>query len=155
MYWWFVHFMFWNSILGVAPCTGCPELVKLKVLSDHLVFGVCSMHRVPSAIRTFSCRLTWEYPTSVFEAVCIGFLVAVSTSFRSSALTRLTRYSKFCEEFLAPRAAWYQVDLSRFHWYHRLSFLNCWAFSCSRLLTSFLTWRSAFRSDQKENYWNG
>ena len=48
--------------------------------------------------------------------------------------------------FLAPRAAWYQVDLSRFRRYHRLCFCHWWAFTWSRLLTS--SWHGALLSDR-------
>ena len=52
----------------------------------------------PAPIGTFSCRLAWEYPISDFEADRMLFPAAISTSFRSSVFTGLTRDPKLCEE---------------------------------------------------------
>ena len=66
-------------ILGVAPCTGCPEQVELKKFPlIALSLELLRIDQIP--------QIMWR----VF--------------------------------FLAPRAAWYQVEWSRFRQYHRLWF---------------------------------
>ena len=94
--------MFWSSGFGVAPCTGFLVLLELeKSFSSRCVWSCSSRQQYPEANRAFSCRLTWEYPTSDLEAACQLFPEAIATSFRSSAFPGLTGYTKFCEEFLS------------------------------------------------------
>ena len=108
----------------VSCCNSRLPLWELEDLGHVLMVRVfhvlklyhwsCTLHRFPSAIRAFSCRIVWEYLTSYFDAVCTGFPVTISTSFRSSAFSGDQIHQILWRVFVVPRAAWYQFEWSRF-----------------------------------------
>ena len=145
IYWWFVYFISWNSFLGVR----CPHkspwasrvwrFLLIKLFSRNLNFELW----------TFSCRLTWERSTSGLWVVRTSLLMPVWSPFPSLSFPGLTGLSQVLRRIFlrAPRAAWHQVDRFRLRW-NRWSWLcHWWTFIGTRLLTSLLTWRSAYRSD--------
>ena len=88
MYWWFVYFLFWNSVLGVAART---NLLVLSEFEDSS-WSTCFQE---SEFWVFSCRLTWERSTSGFGVVCTSLLVPCP----SSTFTGLTGYPTSCVGF--------------------------------------------------------
>ena len=140
MCWWFVCFMIlkfcsWSCCPHKSPCgsrvrrflliTPVPGIWTLSIfLSPHLrTFGsgVCAVpHKSPYA-----------------SMITLSFIVVPRIDRMSQVLRKI--YLR------APQVALHQVDRCRPHW-------NRGSWHCRRksLLDLFLTWRSAFRSDQKE-----
>ena len=92
MYWWFVFFMFWNSVLGVNARSSFFVLVEFEDSSLSPCFQ-------ESECWVFSCRLTWEYSTFGLWLVCTSFLVLVWLPCPSSTFSGLTGYLKSCGGF--------------------------------------------------------
>ena len=130
-----LKFCSWSCSPHKSPCgsrvsrflliTPFPGIWTLSIfLSPHLrTFGsgVCAVrHKSPYA-----------------SMITLSFIV----------VTRIDRMCQVLRKFYlrAPRAALHQVDRCRLHW-------NRGSWLCRRksLLDLFLTWRSAFQSDQKE-----
>ena len=141
-YWWFLYFLFWNSVLGVTVRTSFLVPVEYEDTSMSSCFQGCESW-------AFSCFLTWELSTSGRWVVRTSFLVPVWLPCPSSAFSKSTGYPKSCGGFSLASC---RVSSSleslvvvsppvNLHW--------------KSLLDLSLTWRSAFRSDQKENCWNG
>ena len=94
----------------VGSCIPCSwTLVKMQQISScfrgshHSLFGLGPSARFLVAWRTFSCRLTWDYPTSNFESPNIQFPVACPTPFKSSAFPRFDQRSQTSwRDFLTP-----------------------------------------------------
>ena len=145
MCWWFVYFEFWNSLLGVAPCTSCPDQVELYSLSTlflellHARVSLCYQNIFLSTHLRISDFWLWsglhKFPCCYFHFFSFIGILRID-----QILQILWRV------FLAPWAAWYLVDVSRLRGYHRLWFCHQWAFTWSRLLTAF--WRGAPLSDR-------
>ena len=98
MYWWFVYFMFWNSVLGVAACTSLLVLIEFEDSSWSPCFQ-------ESEFGAFSYRFTWEHSTSGLWVVRTSFLVLAWLPCPSSTFLGLTWYPKSCGGFsLAPHS---------------------------------------------------
>ena len=77
----------------------CQFAISLRIFS--LITFVRFWFSVPSfllALRDISCRLAWGCPISELKAVSTSGLVALTTSFLSSAYSGLTQDPKLCEE---------------------------------------------------------
>ena len=92
MYWWFLIFMFWNSVLVITARTGFLDLVEFEDSSQSPCFQ-------ESEFWAFSCRLTWERSTSGFWVVRTSLLVLVWSPCPSSTFAGLTGYPKSCGGF--------------------------------------------------------
>ena len=92
MYWWFVSFMFWNSVLGVAVRT----IFLAQVEYEDTSLSSCFQR---FEFWAFSCRLTWELSTSGLWVVRTSLLVLVWLTCSSSTFTGLTGYPKSCGRF--------------------------------------------------------
>ena len=136
MYWWFVYFMFWNSVQWVAYMYKSPCTSRVRSFLPIALFpGIWTLSIFLSPhLRTFDFwvlggpyKSPWltGYPKS-----CGGFSIAL----HELRETKLTGFAFAGPVVLASPPA-------NLHW---KSFLDL-----------SLTWRTAFRSDQKENCWNG
>ena len=157
MYWWFVYAMFWNSGFEDAPCTGF--LVQLELggaLSSRFFWSCSSRQLFPEVIEAFSCRLTWEYPTSDLETDRQLFPEAISTSSRSLAFTGLTSTRNFGKSFLHSSGRALPSSVVSPSPELLVSALPSKSLHLKSHLDLFLTWRSAFQPDrQKENHRHG
>ena len=141
MYWWFVYFMFRNSVLGVAARTSLLVPVEFEDSSLSLCFQ-------ESEFSAFSCRLTWEHSTS-------GLWVVRTSPLYLSDYLVLQRHSPGWQDIPNPA--------EDFHSRSTGCVTPSWRVSPSpeslallspsvnlhwkSLLDLSLTWRSAFRSD--------
>ena len=130
MCWWLVYFMFWNSVLGVVFRTSLCVVVELQDSSwSHRFPGIWTLSIFLSPhLRTFASWILCDPRMSPYASMITLLFIVVH---------RIDRMSQVLRKFFlrAPQVALHQVDRCRLHW------------NGSRL---FLTWRSAFRSDQKE-----
>ena len=142
MYCWFVYFMFWNSVLGVAASPSLFVLVEFEAFSWSHCFQESELWAV-------SCRQTWERSTSGFWVVRTSLLVPVWSPCPSSSFPGLTGYPSRSTGCVTR--SW-RVSPSVEPWVLASPSVNLhW----KSFLGLSLTWCSAFRSDQKENCWNG
>ena len=141
--------MFWNSVLGVAARASFLVPVEFEDSSLSPCFQESEF---------------WAFFLSrhlkTFDFLALGgpyrFPRTSLTTLSFFDIPRIDRISKILRRIFPrpPRAAWHQVDGSRLRWNHWFRLRHRRTFTGSRCLTS-LTWRSAFRSDQKGNCWNG
>ena len=137
----------WNSQLLIEKMEDLRHVLMVRVLHTHTSLCASRVRFQRIWTLSFSCRLTWEYPTPDLEAACQLFPDAISLLFRSSAFSRLDGYPKYWKFFLHGLR---NTKLTG------LAFAGIVGLGLKSPLDLFLTWRSAFRSDrQKENHWNG
>ena len=124
MYWWFVFFMFWNSVLGVAARTNL-----FVVDFEDSSWSPCFQE---SEFWAFSCGLR------TFDFWALGgphkFPCASLTTLSFVGIPRVDWISKILRRILprAPRTALHQVDGSRLRWNHWFWFRRRWTFTGSR-----------------------
>ena len=92
MYWWFVYFIFWNSVLGVAVRTSFLAPVEYEDTSLSSCFQGFEF-------LAFSCLLTWEYSIGSRLGFRISFLTPGWSPCPFSTFPRLTRFLKSCGGF--------------------------------------------------------
>ena len=140
MCWWLVYFMFWNSVLGVAARTSLRMVVELQDSSwSHRFPGIWTLSIFLSPhLRTFASWIWCDPRMSPYASMITLLFIVVHRIDRMSQVLRKI-------PLRAPQVALHKVDRCSPHWNH-------WSWRCRRksLLDLFLTWRSAFRSDQKE-----
>ena len=145
MYWWFVYFIFWKSVLGVTARTSLLVLVEF----DDSSLSPCLQE---PEFWAFSC---WEHSTCGLGVVRSSFLV--------SDYLVLHRHSPDWPDIPNPAEDFpsHSTGCVTPRWWVSPLLESLASVSPSvnlhwkSLLDPSLTWLSAFRSDQQENCWNG
>ena len=150
MYWWFVNFIFWNSVLGVAACTSFLVPVEREASSWLCCFQESELWAYTPVVPLENVRLL-DFEWSVQVSLCeLDHLVLHRCS------PDWLDIPSFVKEFPSrstgcAKPSWLvSPSLEPLVWASPLVNLQ-W----KSLLASSLTLRSAFRLNQKENCWNG
>ena len=96
MYWWFVYFMFSDSVLRVAVCK------KILVLVEYEDFSLLSCFQ-GFKLWALSSLLTWEFSTPGLWVVLHKFPCTRLTTWSFMTFTDSTGHPEFCAGF-SPRA---------------------------------------------------